>query len=241
VRKSALKLHKLATSRSKTHRIATSRGSPATSRGQMAFSCGSRARGSNLVRFPARSGRFVRNLGPKSHKPATSRVKMHGIATWRGYQPRRGLEAAGLCGPFTRGSNLVRFLARGGRFVRNFGPKPHETATSRVETHGIATWRGLPPISGTCGLQLCGGCPIGWLRPRVRWGFKLLHRWLTGAESGNRHVTRVGPNLDSAKGCRDRQSAGCTSPGPQVRGLLARAMRGRNVHLVSGGALCTAD
>jgi hypothetical protein len=183
VRKSALRLHKLATSRSKTHRIATSRGSPVTSRGQMAFSCGSRARGSNLVRFPARGGRFVRNLGPKSH----------------------------------------------------------ETATSRVETHGIATWRGLPPISGTCGLQLCGGCPIGWLRPRVRWGFKLLHRWLTGAESGNRHVTRVGPNLDSAKGCTDRQSAGCTSPGSQVRGLLARAMQGRNVHLVSGGALWTAD
>ena len=183
----------------------------------------------------------MRKFALKLHKFATSRSKTHRIATSRGSPTTPGPEAAGLCGPFTRGGNLVRFLARGGRFVRNLGPKPHETATSRVKTHRIATWRGLPPISGTCGLQLCGGCPTGWLRPRVRWGFKLLHRWLTGAESGNRHVTRVGPNLDSAKGCMDRQSAGCTSPGSQVRGLLARAMQGRNVHLVSGGALCTAD
>ena len=102
--------------------------------------------------------------------------------------------------------------------------------------HGIATSRGgrrrRAPIP-----EAAWGLPDWEVRTSVRWRFNPLILEGSTAESGNRHVTRVGPNLDGPKACVDRQSAGCTSPGSQERGLLARAMQGRNIHLVSGGAL----
>jgi hypothetical protein len=62
----------------------------------------------------------------------------------------------------------VRFPARSGNFVRNFGPKPHKPASSRVKTHRIATWRGLPATSGA----------------RWQFGASVVVRWQIRAEFG---------------------------------------------------------